>query len=226
MPAERPRILIIEDNRALAVGLDLNLSAEGYRVLITGDGDSGLRQALEERPDLIVLDLMLPGLDGYELLRELRERGRDMPVIILSARNEENDKVKGLLDGADDYVTKPFSMAELSARIVAAMRHHRRTKLARFGDIEVDRTSRTAQRRGEAVTLTPREFDLLLYFMDHPRQVHPRDQLLAALWGLDYEGTARTIDNFVRNLRLKLEPDAARPRHFTTVHGVGYRFDP
>lgn len=223
------KILVIEDDRALSVGLDLSLSDAGYTVVVAREGKVGLRRALENDPDLVVLDLMLPDVDGLEVLRELRERDRDMPVIILSARAEEHDKVAGLTGGADDYVVKPFGLAELIARIDASLRRQRRAKragaLTRFGSVEVDHVARTVTKDGEPVPLTAREFDLLVHFIAHPGEVHGRDRLLAAVWGFDYRGTARTVDNFVRSLRVKLEKDPADPTYLKTVHGAGYRFD-
>lgn len=227
-PAEPELVLVVEDDRALAVGLDLNLTAEGFRVLVARDGDAGLRLALAERPDLIVLDLMLPCLDGFELLRQLRRNGETMPVIILSARGEEQEKVRGLNLGADDYVTKPFGLAELVARIHATLRRERRLKesssVLEFGELEIDLTSKTVTSSGVAIKLTAKEFSLLAYLAREPGRAYSRERLLQAVWGFDYEGTARTVDNFVRNLRVKIEPDPARPRFIQTVHGIGYRF--
>lgn len=222
-------ILVVEDDRSLALGLQLNLEAEGYRVLLARDGADGLRQALASVPDLIVLDRMLPRMDGLDLLAELREQGHEMPVIIVSARGEVHDKLDGLGLGADDYVTKPFSVAELTARIQAALRRSRRSAravtLLRCGAIELDLEGRQVRRAGREVVLTAKEFDLLAYLARHPRRVHSRDQLLVAVWGDDYEGTARTVDNFVRSLRVKLERDPGRPDYLVTVRGAGYRFD-
>jgi len=225
MASERETVLVVEDDRALMVGLDLNLSAEGYRVLTAVDGARGLELATEERPDLIVLDLLLPKLDGHELLTELRRRGFEMPVIILSARGEERDKVKGLMLGADDYVTKPFGLAELVARIEVALRRQRRRRSAgdwvRFGAIAIERTSRRVWRGEDAIVLTAREYDLLDFFVRHAGRAHSRERLLETVWGMDYEGTVRTVDNFVRSLRVKIESDPSAPRHLQTVHGVG-----
>jgi DNA-binding response OmpR family regulator len=224
---EPPTVLVVEDDRALAVGLDLNLSAEGYRVVVARDGESGLRLALSQSPDLILLDLMLPGMDGMEVLRELRARGRQMPVIIVSARGEEYDKVAGLDVGADDYVTKPFGLKELVARINAALRRangpREERRVAHFGDVEVDLDGRRVVRHGNEVRLTPREYDLLAFLLERPGRVCSRESLLAAVWGYDYEGTCRTVDNFIRNLRVKLEREPARPEYLVTVHGVGYQ---
>jgi len=159
----------------------------------------------------------------------LRSRGREMPVLVLSARAQERDKVLALGVGADDYMTKPFSLAELLARINAALRRQRIAtgggRKPCFGNVEIDRAARLVWCAGEPQAFTAREFALLLYFVDHPGQVFGREQLLSAVWGYDYEGTARTVDNFVRNLRVKLEADAAAPVHFVTVHGSGYRFE-
>jgi len=227
---ERGTVLVVEDDRALAVGLDLNLTAEGFEVLVARDGDTGLRLALEADPDLIVLDLMLPGLDGVSLLSDLRGRGRQVPVIILSARGEETDKVDGLSIGADDYVTKPFGLRELLARVHAALRRSRLVREAGrevcFSDVAVDLGARVVRKGWREVQLTAREFELLAYLVEHPGRVHPRGRLLAAAWGFDYEGTERTVDNFVRSLRVKLEDDPKEPRHLVTVRGVGYRFEP
>jgi DNA-binding response OmpR family regulator len=227
--AERARgelVLIIEDDTTLAMGLELNLTAEGYRVTTARDGAEGLKLALEQRPDLVLLDLMLPGMDGFELLRELRRTGREMPVIIVSARGEERDKLEGFGLGADDYLTKPFSLKELLARVDARFRRRRRApSLLQFGGIRVDQQRRQVFLRDEEVSLTNREYDLLAYLVTHRGRVHSRERLLTEVWGLDYDGTERTVDNFVRNLRVKLEADPSQPRHILTVRGVGYRFE-
>jgi DNA-binding response OmpR family regulator len=227
--AEPVTILLVEDDPTLAMGLELNLASEGYRVLVARDGHSGLREALEQQPDLILLDLMLPGLDGFEVLARIREQGRHMPVVLLTARGEMDDKVRGLGVGADDYVTKPFSMRELSARIHAALRRARLVSKAgrrvRFGDVEVDLDARRVLRAEREVALTAREFDLLAWLAEHHGRVQPRERLLAAVWRIDYEGTERTIDNFIRSLRVKLEVDPKNPRHIVTVRGAGYRLD-
>jgi DNA-binding response OmpR family regulator len=173
---------------------------------------------------------MLPGLDGLSVLAELRERDREMPVIILSARAEEYDKVTGLGVGADDYMTKPFSLAELVARINAALRRKRQAEAngrwLRFAAIAIDSVSRRVLLEGKEVALTAREFDLLVHLASHPGRAHRREELLHAVWGYQYEGTVRTVDNFMRSLRAKLEADPSAPRHLITVHGVGYRFEP
>jgi DNA-binding response OmpR family regulator len=223
-------ILIIEDDASIREGLELNLRMEGYRVISAEDSATGLELARQEAPDLILLDLMLPDGSGLELLRMLRREEREMQVLILTARGLESDKVQGLKIGADDYITKPFGLAELLARINSALRRDRlvreradRSRIV-FGQVEVDRARREVQTKGQPVKLTRREYDLLLHLVDHPDRVFSRDQLLHAVWGGDYEGTARTVDNFISSLRNKLERDPAEPEHILTVHGVGYRF--
>lgn len=222
------RILVVEDDLAILTGLSMNLRIEGYEVLQAQDGRTGLAKAMDEAPDLMVLDIMLPELNGYELLKELRRRGRDTPVVMLSAKGQEMDKILGLNLGADDYVAKPFGLQELLARIKAVLR--RRYPLTgippvTFGDVEVELVSRTVSRAGKPVELTAQEFKLLAHFLAHPGRTFTREELLSGAWGFDYEGSARTVDNFVRQLRLKFEPDPEDPRHFLTVRGLGYRFD-
>lgn len=221
-------ILVVEDDPTLAMGLDLNLSAEGYAVRVAREGHSGLQMALDAQVDLVVLDLMLPGLDGFDILAELRRRGRNMPVIILSARGQLDDKVRGLGLGADDYMTKPFSIRELAARIEAALRRTRirPTRKVRFGDVEIDLDGRRVTRGGEEVAITRLEYDLLAWLVSRPGRVQSRERLLDAVWSFDYEGTERTVDNFMRRLRVKLEVDPRNPTFLLTVRGGGYRFDP
>jgi DNA-binding response OmpR family regulator len=222
------RILVVEDDLAILTGLSINLRIEGYEVLQAQDGRAGLAKVLDERPDLVVLDVMLPELNGYELLKELRQRGRDTPVVVLSAKGTEMDKILGLNLGADDYVVKPFGLQELLARINAVLRRRyppTGTPPVTFGDVEVDLVSRTVARAGKPVELTAQEFKLLAHFLAHPGRTFTREELLSGAWGFDYEGSARTVDNFVRQLRLKFEPDPEAPRHFMTVRGLGYRFD-
>jgi two-component system, OmpR family, alkaline phosphatase synthesis response regulator PhoP len=226
--AARPRILLVEDDEAIAAGLRLNLKHEGFVVQVERDGEEGLAAALKDPPELVLLDVMLPTMNGYEILRELRRRGSTAGVIMLTAKGLEEDKVMGLDLGADDYVQKPFSLVELIARVNAVLRRRaaQQPTLSLFGDVEVDRRARTVRRAGEPLALSPREMGLLLFFLEHPGRAHTRDGLLEGAWGLDYEGTERTVDNFVVSLRKKLEQDAESPRHFLTVRGVGYRFDP
>jgi two-component system, OmpR family, alkaline phosphatase synthesis response regulator PhoP len=222
------RILVVEDDLAILTGLSMNLRIEGYEVLQAQDGRMGLAKALDEAPDLMVLDIMLPELNGYELLKELRRRGRDTPVVMLSAKGMEVDKILGLNLGADDYVVKPFGLQELLARIKAVLRRRyppTGTPPVTFGDVEVELVARTVSRAGKPVELTAQEFKLLAHFLAHPGRTFTREELLSGAWGFDYEGSARTVDNFVRQLRIKFEPDPEDPRHFVTVRGLGYRFD-
>jgi DNA-binding response OmpR family regulator len=220
------RILVIEDNADLAYGLRNNLEIEGYAVEIANDGAKGLRRARESRPDVIVLDLMLPELDGFRVLRELRASNLTMPVLILTARGEESDKVRGLKLGADDYVTKPFGLLELLARIEALLRRNVPVvpnEIAKFGDVEIDRASRTLMRQGEAVELAPKEYELLLALFDRNGAAVSRLELMRQVWGYSDAVITRTIDTHVAELRRKLERDAANPQHILTVRKVGYR---
>jgi two-component system alkaline phosphatase synthesis response regulator PhoP len=228
--SDKPRrILVVEDDLAILTGLSMNLRFEGYEVLQAQDGRQGLARALDESPDLVVLDVMLPELSGYEVLKELRQRGRDTPVVVLSAKGAEMDKILGLDLGADDYVVKPFGLQELLARIKAVLR--RRFPVSGqpapvgFGDVQVDLAAKTVTRDAQPVELTAQEFKLLAHFLAHPGRTFSREELLSAAWGYDYVGSARTVDNFMRQLRLKLEPDPEQPRHFLTVRGLGYRFE-
>ena len=225
---EKPRVLIVEDDAAIAAGLRLNLRHEGFAVTVEGDGEQGLKRALDDAPDLVILDVMLPSMNGYEILRELRRRGSTAGIIMLTAKGLEEDKVLGLDLGADDYVQKPFGLSELIARVNAVLRRRtaQQPTQVRFDDVVIDKSARTVTRAGEAVALSPREMSLLLFLVDHPGRAHSRDQLLEGAWGLDYEGTERTVDNFVVSLRKKLERDPDAPAHFITVRGLGYRFDP
>ncbi len=222
-------VLLIEDDAAIVSGLELNLSLEGYTVVSASDGETGFRVACEREPDLVVLDIMLPGMNGLEVLRRLRERNPETPVLILSARGEEADRVLGLQLGADDYMSKPFSVNELLARINAALRRQRleaaHPSVYPVGGAQIDLDRRSVSRDGEEIVMTAREFELLSYFVRHPSVALSRERLLDAVWRTDYL-TLRTIDNFVGRLRAKLEPDPENPRHFLTVRGVGYRFEP
>jgi DNA-binding response OmpR family regulator len=221
------RILIVEDDLSILTGLSLNLRYEGFEILQAQDGRTGLQLALDAAPDLIVLDVMLPEMNGYEVVKELRRRGKETPVVMLSARGSEADKVLGLDLGADDYVAKPFGLNELLSRIKAVLRRRfRKGEVVAFGESAVDLVQRTVSRAGKAVELTAQEFKLLAHLVQHPGRTFDRDELLSGAWGFDYQGTARTVDNFIRQLRLKLEPDPDAPRYFVTVRGLGYRFEP
>jgi DNA-binding response OmpR family regulator len=211
----RRRVLVVEDDASIMLGLRINLEAEGYTVLLAEDGEKGLAIARAERPDLVILDVMLPKLNGLQLLQTVRREGLAMPIIVLSARTAEIDKVTGLELGAEDYVAKPFSLAELLAL---------RT-VHEFGNVRVDAAARTITRDGETVELTATEFDLLLCLIEARGVALGREAIFTRVWGPTHHGTPRTIDNFVQQLRAKLEPDPQRPRHVVTVRGVGYRFD-
>jgi DNA-binding response OmpR family regulator len=223
------RILIIEDNDDLAFGLQRTLEFEGYVVEVCADGESGLERAAESDPDLILLDIMLPGADGFTVLRGLRNAGLRMPVLILTAKGEESDVLLGFDSGADDYVTKPFSTAELLARVRALFRRSASggaEPLLRFGDVHVDAASRTVHRAGQPVILAPREFDLLLALLRRDGAVASRDELLREVWRWENTDIAtRTVDIHVAELRRKLEEDAAAPRHILTVRKAGYRIE-
>ncbi|HEX6100688.1 MAG TPA: response regulator transcription factor [Thermoanaerobaculia bacterium] len=217
------RVLIVEDNADLAYGLRNNLEIEGYAVEVAADGTRGLERVRDAPPDLLILDLMLPGLDGFRVLRTLRAEGLSMPVLILTARGEEADKVRGLKLGADDYVTKPFGLLELLARVEALLRRNARRAVDAFGDVEIDRATRTVTRAGQAVELAPKEYDLLLALFDRDGAVVSRLDLMRRVWGYSDAVVTRTIDTHVAELRRKLEADAAKPRHILTVRKVGYR---
>jgi DNA-binding response OmpR family regulator len=218
------RVLIVEDNRDLAYGLRNNLEIEGYDVDVAVDGAEGLARAKATRPDLVVLDLMLPKMDGFRVLRALRDDGLTMPVLVLTARGEESDKVRGLKLGADDYLTKPFGLLELLARVEALLRRAApRAPADLVGDIEIDRSTRTVTRNGNAVELAPKEYDLLVALADRNGAVVSRLELMRQVWGYSDAVITRTIDTHVAELRRKLERDPAQPRHILTVRKVGYR---
>ena len=216
------RILIVEDNAELAFGLRNNLEIEGYQVDVSSDGAAGLWAAKETNPDVVILDLMLPELDGFRVLKGIREAHLVMPILILTAKGEESDKVRGLKMGADDYVTKPFGLLELLARVEALLRRGA-VPSQTFGNITVDRASRTVTRDGEAVELAPKEFDLLVALLARPNSVVSRMDLMRHVWGYADSVVTRTIDTHIAELRRKLEEDPAEPRHILTVRKVGYR---
>ena len=222
------RVLVVEDERNLALGLRANLEVEGYDVRVAETGEAALDLARAHPPDVVILDLMLPGIDGYEVLATLRSRGFDGPVLILSARAEEIDKVRGFRAGADDYVTKPFGVMELLLRVQALLRRVKGGDDGgrwSFGDIEVDVRRRSVRRAGEEVPLTPRAFELLVALLKHGDAPVSRHELLRTVWGYDSSVTTRTVDAHVAELRRKLERDT-EPRHILTVHRVGYRLRP
>ncbi|MGW8268153.1 MAG: response regulator transcription factor [Longimicrobiales bacterium] len=231
-----PRILVVEDNADLAYGLQNNLEIEGYDVRVAEDGETGLKRARAWEPDLIILDLMLPDLDGYRVLQHLRKDGVQTPVLILTARGEESDKVLGFRLGADDYVTKPFGVLELLARVEAILRRVRSAPtggepeppgeedVVLFGSIAVDARARIVLRDGEEVPLTPKELDLLLALIRRGGAVASRLELLKEVWGHRAAVVSRTVDTHISELRRKLEEEPSNPAHILTVHKAGYRF--
>ncbi len=226
-------VLIIEDNPDLAFGLVNNLEIEGHHVELVEDGALGLERARQTRPDLVILDLMLPGLNGYEVLKGLRTAGMVTPVLILSARGEEADKLRGFRYGADDYVTKPFSLLEMLARVEALLRRGRppappadgdeRPSVYRVGDVEVDTATRAVRRTGEEVPLSPKAYELLCALIELDGRIASRHELLRRVWGYRAAVMSRTVDTHVAELRRKLEDDPANPRHILTIRKAGYR---
>lgn len=222
------RILIIEDRKEMVTGLVFNLEAQGYETLVANDGEEGLLAAEREKPDLIVLDIMLPKKNGFQVCRELREKAYDMPILMLTARGEEADKVLGLDVGADDYLTKPFGVLELLARIKALLRRSQgqaeRLEIYRFDKIEIDFRRYRATRKGKSVNLTPREFEMMKLFIERRGETISRNQFLDEIWGYDRYPTTRTIDTHIAKLRRKLEDNFDAPQFIITVHGLGYKF--
>ena len=228
------KIAVIEDDRNLADLLKYNLSREGFTVVTAADGLTGLAMIRREKPDVVISDVMMPGMDGFELTRALRAEST-APVLLLTARSEEIDKVLGLELGADDYLSKPFSMRELVARVKAMLRRLEMTAgletetpagtTLRLGELELDAERHRLTSNGREVELTPREFDLLSFLMTNRGRVFSRQALVDRVWGLDYPGDDRTVDVHIRWLRQKIEADPARPRHLVTVRGVGYKFE-
>ena len=222
-------ILVIEDDPGIARIVSLYLERDGHRVTAVGDGISGLRTARQLGPDLIVLDLMLPQLDGMEVCRTLREES-DVPIIMATARVDEADRLAGLDLGADDYIVKPFSPRELAARVRAVLRRTARQtttpglSLIEYDDLTIDLKARTVQRGNTEPSLTPTEFRLLVWLATEPGRVFTRDQIIDGVFGYDFDGFDRTVDVHIANLRRKIEPSARKPRYVHTVHGVGYRF--
>jgi DNA-binding response OmpR family regulator len=221
-------ILIVEDEPAIALGLEDDLTMEGYRVEVAADGTQACRRAREHAFDLVILDIMLPGKDGFDVCRELRRTGQTMPILMLTAKAQESEKVMGLELGADDYLTKPFGARELRARVKALLRRANGIadpELHRFGDVEVNFARGEVKRDGRAVELTPIEFRLLGVFIRSRGRILSRDQLVDGAWGTSTFGSARMVDNHIAKLRKKIEQDPANPRHLINVRGLGYRFD-
>ncbi len=229
---DRSLILIIEDDETLRESLRYTLTHEGYDVVAVADGLDGLRSAREREPSLVLLDLMLPGMGGMDVCKRIR-RGSNVPILMLTARREELDKIDGLDAGADDYLTKPFSMRELTARMRALLRRSTletgseigSPSVITSGDLVIDLGRREVRLRTTPLTLTPKEFDLLSFFARHPGRVFGREELLDRVWGYDFAGGSRTVDVHVRWLREKIEDEPGSPSHLTTVRGTGYRFD-
>jgi DNA-binding response OmpR family regulator len=223
------KILVVEDQEDLLKGLEINLSKEGYQVLKTTRGEAAINLAIKENPHLIILDVMLPGMSGLDVCRDLRQKGIEVPIIMLTAKSDEIDRVVGLEIGADDYVTKPFSLRELLARIRVRLRRlpSRLTEaLARyhFGDVEIDFEKFTATRSGKPFQLTPREYNILRLLIRYRGDVVTRDRMLDEVWGYEAYPTTRTVDNHILKLRQKLEDDPANPQYILTIYGEGYKF--
>jgi two-component system alkaline phosphatase synthesis response regulator PhoP len=226
--SRKTRILIVEDEPAMVAGLRDNFEYEGYEVISADDGVAGLERVFADEPDLVVLDVMMPRMSGLEVCKQVKAKRPSVPIIMLTARGQEIDKVVGLELGADDYVTKPFSIRELMARVKAVLR---RTSLQssapavyRFGDVEVNVRGNEVRRAGKSVELSTKEFALLAYFIAHPAETLTRDRLLDAVWGYENYPNTRTVDTHIVHLRQKLEPNPEEPRFFVTVHGSGYKF--
>jgi DNA-binding response OmpR family regulator len=224
----RAKILVVEDEPNMVVGLRDNFEFEGYEVITASDGVEGLERALAESPDLVVLDVMMPRMSGLEVCKQLRAKRASLPIIMLTARGQEVDKVVGLELGADDYVTKPFSIRELLARVKAVLRRTavlpKDQEQHSFGDVEVDLRRCRVVRSGKALDVSSKEFELLKYFICHSGETLSRHRLLEDVWGYEHYPTTRTVDTHLVRLRQKLEPNPEEPQYFLTVHGTGYRF--
>ena len=226
--ASTTTVLVVEDEPGLARGLAINLKREGYQVITASSGEEGLDLTIQQQPHLVLLDVTLPGINGFDVCREIRARGMDTPIIFLTARTEELDRVLGLELGADDYVLKPFLLRELLARVRARLRRHMPKAAGlttyRVGDVDIDFDTHTARRGDTALELTAREFDLLKLLITSRGQVVTRDRMLDEVWGYEAGTSTRTVDNFILRLRQKLEPDPSAPKYFLTVYGSGYKF--
>ena len=225
---EMAKILIVEDEPNMIAGLRDNFEYEGYEVISAPDGVAGLERALNEAPDLVILDVMMPRMSGLEVCKQLKSKRPSLPIIMLTARGPEVDKVVGLELGADDYVTKPFSIRELLARVKAVLRRTRSLPKEQdrysFGDVDVNLRSCQVSRKGKAMDFSSKEFELLKYFLCHPGETLSRDRLLEEVWGYDRFPTTRTVDAHIVRLRQKVEPKPEEPRFILTVHGTGYKF--
>ncbi len=222
------KILIVEDEKDMVKGLKFNLEARGYFVLAAYDGEKGYRTAIEELPDLVILDLMLPKVNGYEVCKRLKVERPDLPIIMLTAKSQEVEIVTGLELGADDYVTKPFGVLELLARIKAVLRRSKSgttlPEVCRIGDLEINFRKYSAHRKGKPVVLSPREFEILKYFIEKRGEIVSREDLLNQVWGYDSFPNTRTVDTHIAKLRQKIEDIPDEPKHLITMHGIGYKF--
>jgi DNA-binding response OmpR family regulator len=221
------KILVVEDDPKMQIGLKDNLEFEGYSVKLAKNGKDGLQELTENSYDLVLLDVMLPHMSGFDVLKKAREKGVATPVIMLTAKGEEIDKVLGLELGADDYVTKPFGLRELIARVKAVLRRHEaapgQTSRMKLDDVDIDFTTYNATKGTAAIAMTPKEFEILKFLWEHRNKVVSRDQLLTNVWGYDESISTRTVDNFILKLRQKIEDDPAHPRCIITIHGTGYK---
>jgi DNA-binding response OmpR family regulator len=222
------KILIVEDEKDMVTGLKFNLEARDYTVIAAFDGESGYQMALTEKPDLMILDLMLPKLNGYEVCKILKKEIPDLPIIMLTARSQEEEIVTGLELGADDYITKPFSVLELLARIGSLFRRVKSDsgtkEVHRFGDLEVNFKKYYSRKKGRPLKLSPREYELLRYFIERQGEIISREELLQQIWGYDSFPDSRTVDAHIAKLRHKIEDKPAEPKFIVTVHGIGYKF--
>jgi DNA-binding response OmpR family regulator len=224
-----PRILIIEDELPMRIALTDLMQAQGYRVITAADGEAGLERALTEKPDLLLLDVMMPRLDGYSVCCEIRRVAPALPILMLTARGQVEHRVAGLDAGADDYLVKPFSSRELLARVRSLLRRTERkaamVERIAFGDVEIDFSKQVCVRAGKRIALTAKEFGMLKLLAEQPNEPVSRERFLEIVWGYNAYPTTRTVDNQILSLRTKLEPEPASPRYLTTVHGVGYRLE-
>jgi DNA-binding response OmpR family regulator len=227
-PSRQETVLVVEDDPTLRMSLRATLRSEGYKVELASTGSEGLELALTSPPDLVLLDVMLPEMNGYEVCERIRQRHAELPVLMVTAKGSQEDMVRGLGLGADDYIVKPFGVAELLARVNAALRlartRERRHQTVSVGEVMVDFAQHRLLRDGQPIDSTAQELKLLRYFIERDGLLVTRQQILDAVWGADYFGTDRTVDNFVGRLRTKIEADPRKPRHIVTVRGAGYRF--
>lgn len=222
------KILIVEDEKDMVTGLKFNLEARDYAVIVAYDGETGYQKALSEKPDLVILDIMLPKLNGYEVCKRLKIEIPDLPIIMLTAKSQESEIVTGLELGADDYMTKPFSVLELLARIKALFRRIKSgseiSEVHRFGDLEINFKKYEARKKGKPLKLSPREYELLKWFIEREGEIISRDELLNQVWGYDSFPNTRTIDAHIAKLRHKIEDNPEEPKLIVTIHGIGYKF--